>query len=626
MTQTDLTRRRVLATGSAGLIAATLPGLAGLDAAAAAGRPVRRPHIVWFLSEDNNPFVGAYGDRLAHTPTIDGLAADGLLFEVAYSPAPVCAPSRFTYLTGVPAESCGPAHHMRGIATLPGFMRGFPAYLRDAGYYTTNNYKTDYNAVVDLDDIWDDCSGTAHWRSRPKGAPFFAQFTSMTTHEIQMFKPTAGTVGPDDVTVPAYLPDSPETRQDIASYHNLMERMDGELATRLAELEEDGLAEDTIIFYFGDNGGVLPWSKRFSNERGHLVPLVVRIPPAWQHLAPAPPGSRITSPVEGLDFAPTTLALAGLTPPTHMKGRMILGDRPRPHQMVFGQRSRMDERYDLQRSVRTDRHLYTRNYQPWRPYGQYLGFMFLQSGYQVWLEQHLAGTLDATQDRFWGEKPFEELYDLEADPDQLHNLATDPAAASTLQPLRDALHRHLVLTHDNGFIPEGHPSEGWRASRRPGAYPIKRVLHVAATAARRNPDKADRLLDWLGHEHDLIRFWAAQGVLGLGDALPHGWARTRRRFERESSVFVRIPLAEALGGRGDTEAVAWLARTVETHRNVRVRLQAINALTYLDPEAVVPHLDVVVGAGRSSEEYLGRAGRYLAAVLTGTFDPRSPVQ
>lgn len=225
---------------------------------------VTRPNILWLVSEDNNPYIGAYGDTLAHTPTIDGLSKKGLLFRNVYSNAPVCAPSRFGILTGVYPESCSPANHMRAEAHLPSELRTYPELMREAGYFCTNNNKTDYNCDVDPGKIWDGDGKEAHWRSREnKTQPFMAVFNYQTTHESRIFKPTSGRVTPEMVTLPAFLPDTPGIRQDFASYYNLMETMDGQLAERLAELEADGLADDTIVFYYSDNGGVLGRSKRY---------------------------------------------------------------------------------------------------------------------------------------------------------------------------------------------------------------------------------------------------------------------------------------------------------------------------------------------------------------------------
>jgi arylsulfatase A-like enzyme len=611
---------------------AFLAGSAGVAAAAAVGTPARagaqpqgRPNVLWFISEDNNPFIGAYGDPVARTPAIDRLAADGIRYETAYSAAPVCAPSRFALITGMYAESCGPAHHMRASGKLPSAVRGFPEYLRAAGYYTTNNAKTDYNAPIDLAATWNASSAQAHWRDRPAGAPFFAQFTTLATHESQLFTTTPLTTRPEDVRVPAYLPDTPTIREDRARSYDNMARMDAQLAARLAELEADGLAEDTIVFYFGDNGGALPRSKRFANDNGLRVPLIVRIPEKWRHLAPGGPGSVVESPVSCVDLPATVLALAGLPVPAHMQGRPFLGRRATPRRYVFGQRSRMDERYDLQRTVRDDRYVYIRNYMPHRPYGQSMGYMWQQRGYQEWEQRHLDGELDVVQERFWDEKDAEELYDIQRDPDQVRNLAGSHRHRDELQRLRRALDEHILETNDNGFIPEGSPLEGFDESRAPGAYPLRRVLRLAELAIERDPGNLGELVDALDDANEAIRYWAAQGILMLGAAAEPAVPALNARLAGDASAQVRVVAAEALARLGHTgRSVAYLAETLDTHADPRVRLLAINALTYVGV-AALPYLPVVERAATSTDEYVRNAGRYLRFVLTGTYTPSSPV-
>ncbi|MFE7476875.1 sulfatase [Streptomyces sp. NPDC057575] len=488
-----LPRRTVSGLVAAGALAAAAPAASAAPAptpsadrstapAPAARAPRReRPHILWLVAEDHYPFVGAYGDTLARTPTLDRLAREGIRYENSYSAAPVCAPSRFALLTGMHPATAGPAQHMRARGTLPDFVNGFPQYLREAGYYTTNNDKTDYNAPVDMAATWDESSKTAHWRNRPANTPFFAVFNDMTTHESALFTAIDGPTRPQDVTLPAYLADTPEIRADFAHYYDAMATMDGHLADQLRELESAGLAEDTIVFCYSDNGGVLPRSKRYCYDEGLRTSLIVRFPAKWQHLAPRPPGSVERGAVTSVDYAPTVLALAGVDIPHHIQGKAFLGaHRPEPARYAFGGRDRMDERYDMVRTVRDDRYRYLRNYTPHRPWGQHQAFAWNARGYQSWEQAHIDGTLNAVQDRFWGTKPAEELYDLRTDPDQVRNLANDPAHAARLRRLGHALDEHLMDINDNGFIPEGSPLEGWENSRKPGAYP-------SASATPRSP-------------------------------------------------------------------------------------------------------------------------------------------
>ncbi|WP_432549101.1 sulfatase-like hydrolase/transferase [Kineococcus arenarius] len=625
MSTSRLSRRAVLGAGAGTgtLLAAALTPSAQ---AASTTRGQRScPNFLVFFSEDNNPYNGAYGDVVARTPNIDQLAGEGIRFDVAYSAAPVCAPSRFAFLTGLYPETAGPAHHMRAVARMPDTVRAYSESMRAAGYYATNSSKTDYNADIDMTAAWDESGATAHWRNRPAAdTPFLAQFTTMTNHESSLFEVADGNVRPEEVRVPAYLPDTPEVRRGIAHSYNVQEKADAELGRRLAELEEDGLAEDTIVIYLGDNGGALPWSKRFANDNGLHIPFIVRVPPRWQHLVEQRPGSRITTPINGVDLPATVLSLAGVPVPDHVQGQSVLGRRAVAQEYAYGERSRMDERYDLQRTVRDERFVYIRNYMPHRPYGQHMAYMWQQVAYQVWQQEHLEGTLNPVQDRFWGTKPFEELYDLTQDPDQVQNLVDEPRHRRTLNRLRRALDDHIMAVNDNGFIPESHPVEGYVESRVPGAYPIEEVMAVAARAPRRDPSEINFLLRDLAHENDIVRYWAATGFLAMGEEAGDLSVTLAEAFAAEESMYVRIPLAEALARLGHPyHSVAFLADVLENDPNARVQLQAINALTYVGT-AALPYRNVIA-ASVGVDEYLKNAGTYLSAVFDGTYTPTTQV-
>lgn len=617
-----LARRRLLKSIAPALAATVLP-------ARAVQQGARPPNIVWLVSEDNRPLIGAYGDELARTPVIDGLAAQGILYRNVYATSPVCAPSRFGIITGVRAESAAPANHMRAVARLPATLRAFTEFLRKRGYYCSNNSKTDYNCDIELGDAWDDSSKGAHWRNRQPGQPFFAVFNYETTHESGLFRhdlmnqpvPT-GAVKPEQVRVPGYLPDTPLVRRDIALYYNLMEKMDAQLGVRLAELEADGLAQETIVFYYSDNGGALPRSKRYCYDEGLRCALVVRVPERFKAMAPVAGGSTIDAPVTFLDLAPTVLSLAGVERPAYMQGRAFLGSSiGAPHRLAFGGRDRMDERYDMIRTVSDGRWRYIRNYMPHRPWGQHVGFAWLARGYQEWEREFRAGRLNADQARFFGQKPYEELYDLREDPDQLRNLAGRPASRARLRRLRDALDAHMVAVNDNGFIPEGSPLEGYVASRVPGAYPLREAMSLAAKAARRRPADLASFKAGLDERNEVLRFWSAQGLLMLGrDARP-ALPVLARVMEHDPSPQVRVVAAEAVASLADpTRALAVLTGLLDAGQSPPVRLQAINAMTFLGAKARAA-LPVITAATQDSDKYVNNAARYLALVLEHGYEP-----
>lgn len=623
-----LHRRDIL---KGGLISAATALASNPAMAAKRPAPGERPNILWFVSEDNFPLIGAWGDTLARTPTIDRLARKGVRFENAYCVSPVCGPSRFSILTGMHPETAGsPAQFGSTDEVVPGFIRGYPSYFKDLGYYRSNNQKKNYNSQFDyVMDLWDESSEQAHWNKRAPGQPFFAVFNTFTTHESCLFKPLDGKVKPEMVRVPAYLPDTAGVRKDFTTFYNAMEKMDGELAMRLKEVEDAGLADDTIIFYYSDNGGITPRGKRFCYDLGMRCPLVVYIPPKWAHLSPYAPGDVVKSPVTLNDLAPTVLSLAGIEPPAHMNGKALLGPhRAAAQAYAFGGRARMDERYDLIRTVTDTRFRYIRNYAPHRPWGQNIEFMFQAASYQDWEAAHIKGTLNPVQDRFWGAKPYEELYDAKADPDMVVNLVDDPKHAAKLAELREALDAHMVAINDNGLIPEGCSALGYVASRQPQAYPIADVMPLAAKAASRDAAAMADFVAALTHENEVMRYWGAQGLLIAGEAARPVLPAMKRALAHESSVATRIALTEALVALdNDRAALFELGVIIDVEDDGPFRLQALNALTCLG-EKVRPILPAIRRSAKEDHRSVRKLARHIIEKLDGTYDPyrvqRSP--
>ncbi len=550
-----------------------------------------KPNILWLVSEDTNPYLGCYGDPLARTPTIDRLAKEGNLYERCFA-QPVCAPSRFTLITGINAASAGPAEHMRAQGRIPSWLKGFPAALRDAGYYTSNNAKTDYNSPIKTNEAWNECDKQAHWRKRPDSVqPFFSVFNHEVTHESCLFPESELPLKlpPTDrakVRIPAYQPDTPEIRDDLARYYDYMALLDAQIAAKLEDLEKAGLAENTIVFYYGDNGGVLPRSKRFLQQSGTHVPLIVYYPPKWRHLAPAVPGSRIKDPVCFADFAPTVLSLTGVKIPSYMQGRAFAGPaKAAPNEFVFCTRDRMDERYDMMRSVMDRRWLYIHNYRPDLPYVQRLNYQFKARGYQSWARMAAEGKLTPATAQFWGTKPTEELYDMDADPDNVNNLAGDPAQRETLGRMRAALQRHTLEINDNGFLPEGSAMEGYDASRKPGSYPLDRVFALANLASERDVKNLPQLIEALADPSEPMRWWAAQGCTMLG--LPASPAQAAlHKLLADPSGAVQVAAAEALASLGKIEvALPALERALKSSGSPFFALQAANVLDRLGERA-----------------------------------------
>ncbi len=449
-------RTAVLASGLATLfvLAAAVTGLADEQA-----DQLPPPNILWLTSEDNGPQLGCYGDTYATTPHIDQLAARSLRYRMCWSNAPVCAPARTTLISGMYATSLG-GENMRSSVDLPNGMKLYPQILREAGYYCTNNSKTDYNFTQpDEAAGWNASGGKAHWKNRPdKSTPFFSVFNYTISHESKIRnQPHTLVHDPDKAPLPSYHPDTPEVRRDWAQYYDRLTQMDAQVGEALEEIEKAGLSDSTIVFYYGDHGSGMPRSKRWPFNSGLQVPLVIHVPEAYRDLAPADymPGGMTDRLVSFVDLGPTAISLAGTQPPANMQGVPVMGrfaGKPKTH--LFGYRGRMDERIDMVRSCTDGRFVYLRHFYPDRPYLKHVEYMFETPTTRIWKEMFDAGKLSEIQAQYWRDKPVEDLFDLQADPDEVNNLAGSPKHEAKLKELRGAMRQWMRSTRDLGLLTE----------------------------------------------------------------------------------------------------------------------------------------------------------------------------
>jgi N-sulfoglucosamine sulfohydrolase len=603
-------------------------GLAG--PATTADTPQTRPNILWITSEDNSPYLGCYGDELAHTPNLDRLAAEGVRYRNAFANAPVCSTARTTLITGMYASSLGAQHHRSRVRIPDGFQL-YPVHLRKAGYYCSNNVKTDYN-LANPGKPWDESSNQAHYKNRAPGQPFFAIFNSTTSHEGQLTEaavqrrrqhgllPPTPRVPPEKVILPPYHPDTPVLRRDWSVYYDNMTLMDQEVGQLLDELDELGLAEDTIVFYYADHGGALPRGKRNIHDSGTLVPLIIRFPEKWAHLAPAEPGDWVDDPVSFVDLPPTLLSLAGVPIPEHYEGRAFLGEQKAPPRgYVYLLRDRMDERYDTARAIRDRRFRYIRNYSPHRPWGQHYSYPFrVMPGMQSWYDAFKAGRCNPVQARYWQLKPGEELYDLAADPHEIRSLVGDPNHTARLAAMRERLRAEIIATRDTGLIPEG-MMERLAGNGAPhdyaqsDAYPIERIVDIADKASARDPDFLPDLLAAMDDPHPVIRYWGALGCLVLKEKAGPAKARLQARLEDEWAD-IRVAAAEALGYVGESDRALAVLEKVLAEGNLYEVLAALNALDYMQAagnaplprvQALVKDLELSEPADRIPDYLLG---------------------
>ena len=481
-----------------------------------------KPNILWITSEDNSPFLGCYGDAFATTPNLDKLAAEGFRYTNAYANCPVCSPARNTIITGVYAASNG-NEQMRSAYPKSESVIPYPELLKKAGYYITNNVKTDYNYDGDWEGMWDECSNTAHWKNSPDGKPFFAIFNLMTTHESQIFPFTPEAElrhKPEDVVLPPHHPDTKEMRHDWAQYYDKMEDMDAQVGDLLKELAESGLAENTIVFYYADHGGVLARSKRYIFETGTWVPFIVRIPEKYKSFFPAEdPGDAVNRNISFVDLAPTLLSIIGQEKPDYMQGNAFLGNAVEPEpEYIHMTRSRMDERIDMSRAVRDKKYRYIRNYMPFRIYLQHLAFLFNARSAQSWEDYYLAGKCNDLQSLAFQTKPVEELYDTENDPNELNNLANIPAYKEVLERMRKENYRWMKEIRDVALIPELEYEE--RAGdgsmydyMRSADCPFDELLAAAQLATQPGNGAIQEYIELLKNDDSALRYWGVTGLL-----------------------------------------------------------------------------------------------------------------
>lgn len=434
---------------------ATVPAIAA---------PAARPNILWLIAEDFGPALECYGQGNVSTPHLDRLAREGVRYDRFYTTSPVCSPSRSAFMTGMYQTTIG-AHHHRTTdkKPLPEGVRVLSHLLREAGYFTANvrklpdslgfagTGKTDWNFVspgpgFDSDD----------WSELKSHQPFYAQINFHETH--RKFN-GANKADPAKIDLPPYYPDHPIARQDYARYLDAAMELDRKVGLILDELNKDGLAENTVIVFFGDNGEAHVRGKQFCYEEGLRVPLIIRCPKSFasfQHFRPGTVDDRL---LEAIDLAPTMLTLAGADIPTKMQGRTFLGSKAgEPKQFVFGGRDRCGEAAMRHRTVRDGRYRYIRNFTPEVPL--LAPSNYKETQYPVWnllKKLNAEGKLTPAQAALCAPRmPEEELYDLHADPHEIRNLvhSDNPGDQATLKTLRRVLEKWIKDTNDQGRFAE----------------------------------------------------------------------------------------------------------------------------------------------------------------------------
>ena len=648
----NMNRREFLRVGSGSVAAAML---AQVPIKASEAGKAEQPNILWVSCEDTSPDLGCYGDSNAVTPNIDRLATQGVRYTNVYANAGVCAPARSGIITGMYPTTIG-TNHMRCKGVPPAEVKCFSEYLRAAGYYCTNNSKTDYQFAPPVT-AWDESSRKAHWRGRAKGQPFFAVMNFTISHESKNW-PKKGeklTHDPTKAVVPPYYPDTPVVRENIARYYDNVTKMDEQAGQTLRQLEEDGLADNTIVWFWGDHGRGLPRAKRWIYDSGIRVPLIIRVPEKLRRVAmPSNPG--VLSPggvnddlVAFIDFAPTMLSLAGVKIPEHIQGKAFLGSqKAEPREYVFAARDRMDEAYDLIRAVRDKRYKYIRNYMPHVTRGQDIEYMNRMPTMQEMRRLNAEGKLKGAERQYFEPtKPVEELYDTLNDPHEVKNLADDPEHKDVLKRMREVHKDWVMETSDVGLIPEPEfdemkrPGGEWQTTATPkfsvGSEAPDKGKHIAITCVTEGASIACRVGGGWNAKTGW-KLYTKPVLLEAGEAL---YAKACRLGFKDSSE-TRLKLSgmaatvDVRGPKTAGEAIPhWRDKLDET--DLLKRLWKIKKLDYKGEKAIQDYLEalndeyasvrywVVVGLHNNCESS-GDTERAKAALEKALKDPATVVR
>ena len=501
--------------------------IAGLSLLVQAGE---RPNILWLTSEDNNvKWIGCYGNPHVNSPNIDQLATEGFRYTHAYANAPVCAPSRSTWITGVHALSMG-THPMRSRYNIPhDLIKYYPDHLKTSGYYVGNDKKTDFNIGGRKDsDCWDN-SAEVDWDKLKNNQPFFQVINSTQSHESNAFGDFRKTKhSPKDIILRKYHPDLPTMRMNYAKYHDAIQGMDQAIGDALKQLEALGLADNTIVIYNSDHGGVLPRSKRFLFSSGIHCPLIIRIPEKYKDLWPAEkPGMTVDRIVSFIDMPATYLRITDTKIPAIMQGQAFLGTEPQPERAFhYAYCARMDERNENARAICDKQFLYIRNYMPYTPWMQPLNYLWKMKATQAWVEHVESGKASEIEARFFKPKGWtEELYDMEQDPDSIHNLIDNPEYAEVIKRMQSNLRSWQEKVFDTGMLPESemvklaaqNNTTIYQVARDRSLYNLPQLMDAADLALEENESNLLALRGLLKSSDIGLRYWGIVGCFLLND-------------------------------------------------------------------------------------------------------------
>ena len=593
-----------------------------------------KPNILWITIEDTSPqFVGCYGNKDARTPVIDKLAAGGVRFSNAFSTGTVCSPSRTTIITGVKTYESGTGNH-RSKYPVPEYVKGFPYYMQQAGYYTSNNVKTDYNVAHEkefINEAWNESSNKAGWWNRKPGQPFFSVFNFMDSHQsrtmtesykwyeenvLGKLKPEEQ-IGDNDFNMPPIYRDSPEMRKHHARVYNSLKLTDNKIGGLLADLEKAGLKDSTIIFFFGDHGEGIPRGKTNGINLGYRVPFIIWFPEMYKNLSPWGTGGIVTNElVDFNDLAPTLISLAGGTVPSQMKGRKLLGpDRSAPADHLVLNADRSDNGLDMVRTVTDGRFVYSRNFLAFLPELRYIRYMEIGEIKQEMRKDLAEGKLNDFQKSLFDPRPAEFLYDIENDTWETTNLAGNPQYTTVLERMRALLKEEILASRDIMFLPEyeiallSDLATAYEFRLDKNKYPIEEILDVALLSGKRSKDISAQQVSFLKNSNPIIRFWAATGLLAQSKQNLTPFMEEITRSINDGYAPVEISVSLLAWNQFRNPIAKEKLKQYCLSENLQLALQAVYYLTYAEDKG--PFVETI----KSVREMKGRDYNVKAACM-----------
>lgn len=608
----------------------------------------QQPNILWITFEDTSPqFIKSFGSKISTTPIMDKFTKEGVQFTNAFSTGTVCSPSRSAIITGLKTYELGTGNH-RSNYSIPEWLKGFPFYLKQNGYYVTNNSKTDYNVANEKEFIaetWDESSGQAGWWNRKEGQPFFSVFNFNESHQSRTMTnpyewylnevleklPQEDRIAENEFEMPPFYRDSPEMRKQMARVYNSLKLTDNRIGDLIERLKKEGLLEETIIFFFADHGEGMPRGKTNGINFGYRVPFTIWFPPKYESLSPWPIRSKTSELVSFEDLAPSMIALTGGDVPSYMKGRKLFGkDRSKVVKQLFLSSDRSDNGIDMVRSLTDGRFIYSRNYMPFMSDTRYIRYMEIGEIKQLMRADYEQGKLDSLQSSILKPRAAEVLYDIENDLWETKNLINQPEYQAQLERIRSELRDHLIERKDVLMLPEyeleriSENSNPYEFRENKELYPVEEIFEAVNIAGIRGEKELEQQINFLKSKNSIIRYWAAIGLKSQNPEKLKEKLGVLRDYIKDEYPPVSITVSSIVYEiNQDKNAEEVLKENVLTE-NRHLSLMAINYLIYSKNKS--PFIEAVTtvyerqgeyNTSAASKDFLGSLG-----IIPNTFEFR----